>query len=440
MKKLIAFLALIAACNSYAYLDHRQSQLTVVVKDAFGAVIPGANVHVEMVNSAFRWGVAVDAFALVPGRSAYDAKTVEEIQKYFNSVTFGNRMKWAPFESYDPAVILGTVDIAHSLHAFNGPEGFRVRGHATIWSSSYAVPSDVRGSNDVNYIVNRINAHIDSYHQTFAGRVVDFDLLNEPINETLIMDKLFASEMVNERINEYARWFIRAQQADPNARLFINEYNILNDWTAGVQQILAYKRLIDAIRDAGAPIAGIGLQAHMDRHLNQQTIRRRLDILSLPMAPTVNHPQGLPGLPIEITELDIGEINGTGSYWYGDCGSPSDGTQAEILENIIVAAFEHPAVQGVTVWGINDSDHWRGNGVLFDDTDPNNWVAKPAMRIWTEYVLGKWWTNATALTDVNGTATQSVYNGVHLVTVTVGDQIQQFVWNIVADQAHEVIF
>ena len=440
MRRLVACVFLMTACSAFAYLESRESQLTVVVKGASGEVIPGANVHVEMINPAFRWGVAVDAFALVPGRAVYDAKTVEEIQKYFNSVTFGNRMKWAPYESYDPSVIVGTVDTARALHAFNKSQGFRVRGHATMWSSSYSVPSDVRNSTDPAYIVDRINAHIDSYHQTFAGRVTVFDLLNEPINETLVMDKLFASEMVNERINEYARWFIRAQQADPNARLFINEYNILNDWTAGIQQIMAYKRLIDAIRDAGAPIAGIGLQAHIDRYLSQQTVRRRLDIISQPMAPTINHPQGLPGLPIEITELDIGEINSTGSYWYGDCGSPGDMQQAEILENVIVAAFEHPAVQGVTVWGINDSAHWRGNGVLFDDTDPNNWTTKPAMRIWTEYVLGKWWTNTTALTDANGAATQRVFNGVNLVTVTVGDQVRQFEWNIVADQVQEIMF
>lgn len=448
MKRLVAFVTLLAACNAYACLDHRQSHLTVVVKDATGAFIEGANVQVEMVNPAFRWGTAVNAFKLVPdpfvprqsGDTAYDPKVVEEIQGYFNSITFENRMKWAPYESYDPAAILRTVDTARALHAFNGSQGFRVRGHATMWSSSYSVPSDVRQSTDPNYIVNRINRHIDAFHQAFLGRIVDFDLLNEPINQTLIMDKLFANEMVNERIQEYARWFIRAQQADPNARLFINEYNVLNDWTDGVQQIRAYKRLIDAIRDAGAPIAGIGVQAHVDRNLSQQTVRRRLDILAQPMAPTLNHPQGLPGLPIEITELDIGETNSTGNHWYGGCGSPTDGYQAEILENIIVAAFEHPAVQGVTIWGINDSEHWRGNGVLFDDTDPLNWTTKPAGRIWTEYVLGKWWTNTEALTDVNGTAAQSVYKGVHLVTVTVGEQVQQFEWNLIADQLREIVF
>lgn len=451
--KIIALLAVALSSVATAYIDHRQAILTVIVKDSAGEAIQGASVEIEMLNPSFRWGASVDAFEIVPdpfapraaGDTAFNEGLVEHVQQFFNSITFGNRMKWGPYETYqsrypDENVVIQAVDAVFALKAFGGSQNFSMRGHATFWQSSYAIPADVRNSVDEEYIRTRLYAHIDAYHKAFAGRIVNFDLFNEPFHETLLVDKLFANEMEDEKIAEYTHWFKIAQEADPAARLFINDYNMLNDWTGDLHQLRDYKKLIDAMRDRGAPIAGIGLQAHVDRYLSQQTVRRRLDIMAAPMAPTENHPEGLPGLPIEITELDIGESNSTGNYWYGRCDAPDDNLQAEILENIIVAAFEHPAVEGVTVWGINDSEHWRGNGVLFDDSDPDNWILKPAGAIWLEYIMGTWWTDRTALTDDSGTSAQPVYKGMHRVKITVGEESKEFEWNILNNQIHQVDF
>lgn len=415
----------------HAQLQHRQAAVTVAVKNPAGVALPGATVRVEMINPAFRFGTSMEQREITPGGNGYTAAGVAAIQEYFNSVTYGNELKWSYFEGRSVPATLALINQAFALRAFNSDQPMGQRGHATIWGASYQLPVDFRAMTDPATMRTRLVNHVSAYHTALRDSgIINWDLYNEHLHErSLIIEKLVPGStrdtMVEQQAAEAAEWFKAAQAADPKAKLFINEYNILNFWQENDSQVIAYKRFIDAVRDAGGPVGGIGLQAHMDRMITKAQITRRLNLLSAPMAPTANHPNGLPGLPIEITELDINT-----QQW--STATPTD--QATVTANVLEGAFEHPSVEGITIWGIRDSLHWRNNAILFDDSNPNAWVIKPSGQAWIDRVKGTWWTNLSGLTNGSGVYTGTAFKGLHRITVSYNGTTQEVVRQLSADE------
>ncbi len=429
-----------AQCAAAQDLSHRQSTLQVTVNTPDLRPLPGATVKVEMLDPAFRFGTAVVYGELYTGNAEYDVRGLDALQTYFNSLTFGNYMKWTYTENRAAAATLATVSDAMALKPFNyAGADFRMRGHVTVWGAEYQLPTDLRAMTDPEELKTRIRNHVTDYHTLFKDAGIGtFDLYNEHFHERdYLMTKLVPgstiSTLMAEQAAEAAEWFKRAAAADPSAVLYINEYNILNFWQENDADVIAYKTFVDAIRDAGGPVHGIGLQAHIDRMISKEQIKRRLDILAAPMAATTNHPEGLPGLRLEVTELDIN----TRSWAWADA-TPAE--QAEVVTNILESSFEHPAVDGVTIWGMRDSIHWRDNAVLFDDTDDANWVIKPSGQVWIDRVKGTWWTDLNGMADSTGVYQGTVFKGTHRITVTYGGETQTFVQNLSEDTAMIVMF
>ena len=74
----------------------RKGDLTVVVKDAAGKPVPGAQVAVRMKKHAFLWGTAVNAASFSNGRMAPEnlERYKQEILKNFNVAVMENENKW----------------------------------------------------------------------------------------------------------------------------------------------------------------------------------------------------------------------------------------------------------------------------------------------------------------------------------------------------------
>ena len=61
-------------------------------------------------------------------------------------------------------------------------------------------------------------------------------------------------------------WFQQAHAADPHAKLYVNDYDIIESGgdTNSANQQLYYNQL-KSLKDAGAPIGGIGFQGHFNQ-------------------------------------------------------------------------------------------------------------------------------------------------------------------------------
>jgi len=130
-----------------------------------------------------------------------------------------------------------------------------------------------------------------------------------------------------------------AHQADPDARLFINDYGVE---FAGSTKTEAYHNLINRLRGSDVPIHGCGLQCHLttgqlDTLKLERNIQRYAEI----------------GMECIITELDIALAN---PYAVNALD-----LQAKEYGAVTRVFLRNDNCTSMLVWGISDNHSWRHN-------------------------------------------------------------------------------
>ncbi|WP_030597788.1 endo-1,4-beta-xylanase [Streptomyces fulvoviolaceus] len=259
----------------------------------------------------------------------------------FNWLTPGNAMKWG---SVEPT--RGTYNWAEAdqIVAFAEAHGQQVRGHTLAWHSQN--PSWLTNGTWTSAELSQLlNDHIALEVGRYKGRLAAWDVVNEPFNE----DGTYRQTLWYNGLGTgyIAQALTAARAADPDAELYINDYNV-----EGVNaKSTALYNLVKSLKEQGVPIDGVGLQAHLILgqvpSTLQQNIQRFADL----------------GVDVAITELDIRMT------------LPSDSTklaqQAADYKAVMNACVAVTRCTGVTVWGFTDSDSW------IPDTFPGQGAATP---------------------------------------------------------------
>ena len=159
--------------------------------------------------------------------------------------------------------------------------------------------------------------------------------------------------------------FRLAKQYFPNTKLMLNDVAI----TGMTEATDEYLKIINILKRENL-IDVIGLQAHAF-----EFIPNNPNVPSIPGHPYVPvedmavHKANLDrlaatGIPIQITELDLDgfAVNGV----------PGDEMQLAYYRRTVPTFWEHPSVEGITLWGWRQPNHWRNAQnapiVLSDDT------------------------------------------------------------------------
>jgi endo-1,4-beta-xylanase len=353
----------------------RTATLEVRVVGADGGPIAGASIQADLVRPAFLFGSAVHS-----GMIAQDTPEAERyrqtILELFDSVTIENGLKWRGWvgESARPDETRAALDwiVTHRL---------RLRGHTLVWPGWKFTPAIIRNRTDLSEsLADLINDHIREMMALTRGRVYGWDVLNE-----LVHERDYLQHLPEETA---AEWFKLARQLDPEAELYINDYNMLNS-ARSPSVIARYREIIGRLRRAGAPIDGIGVQGHLGKQVRSpERVLADLDLLAAE------------GLPIHITEFDI--------------NSDDEELQADYTRDFLIACYSHPAVTGFILWGFWEATHWRPAAAMIRQ----DWTPKPNLAVWQEWVLEKWRTRIDSVTDANGSFTTRGHLGSYHVTVT----------------------
>ncbi|MEM1026825.1 MAG: endo-1,4-beta-xylanase [Planctomycetota bacterium] len=350
----------------------RMADLSVTVVDAQGNPVSDAKVHVQMQRHAFRFGSAVVAKTLA-GPEA-DAKYASLVEELFNEVVFENDMKWVSHGFGEPQDIAAAMDWLEA-------RDITLRGHVLVWPGWQWLPQDLRELEDQPPLLReRVSEHVTSTASKYAGRVVDWDVLNEPFNNTDLMD-ILGDEVMDE-------WFHLAKAADPEAVRYINDWGILTNGGYDSNHQDVYFNIIQGLIERGAPIQGIGMQGHFGSTLTPPT--RLLEIMDR-YAST--------GLRLKITELDIVMLD--------------EELRADYLRDVMTAAFSHPSMDGILLWGFWAERHWKPSAALWD----SGWNIRPHGQAWLHLVKDAWWTDERLATDVNGIAETRGFLGEYVVTI-----------------------
>lgn len=351
-------------------LAHRKSDLTIVVQDAHGQPVQGAELQIIINRHAFRFGSQATDTKFTPGEADYNPEYREKVLENFNHVSLILGFQWQRYLNPNNAQ---TIQRATRSAIDSGLE---VRASSVIWPRDrWPTPTDLRSSASPDphvfhqRLINErlgaggIMADFIPGGNPLGVTVEDWKFLNEPMHESYYEDTFVAAGIYGGDIAARVDWFVRAKQTNPNARLMINEYGLWNSTSDA--NTIAFRDYINVLLAAGAPIDVIGVQGHMARVVSQADMTRRLDLL----AET--------GLPIEITEYDARD---------DDQVSLTPQQQETLFRSALTAAFEHESVVGFSLWGFRDVDHWRGNGPLYFD----DWSVKPQTAPWFDLVHGQW--------------------------------------------------
>jgi endo-1,4-beta-xylanase len=267
----------------------------------------------------------------------------------FDMVTPGNEMKWDTTEPSNGSYNFGPGDgIVNWAKPFN----MRVRGHNLVWHSQ--LPSWVT-SLPLNQVQGAMEAHITTEATHNKGEVYSWDVVNEPFNEdgTLRQD-VFYNAMGSGYIADAIR---TAHNADPNAKLYLNDYNIEGE---NAKSNGMYS-LAQSLLAQGVPLNGIGFESHFivgqvpsDMQANMQRFANL-------------------GLDVAVTELDDRvQLPATSAELQ---------QQATDYSNVVKDCLNVSRCVGVSQWGVGDADSWipgtfpgYGAATMYD----NNYQPKPA--------------------------------------------------------------
>ncbi|GAB2918198.1 endo-1,4-beta-xylanase [Streptomyces mayteni] len=279
----------------------------------------------------------------------------------FSSLTPGNEMKWGSVEptrgSYDWAGADRIVDYAEAHDQ-------EVHGHTLVWHSQ--LPNWVANGTFADGELRQVMTdHIATEVGRYAGRIARWDVVNEPLDEDgTLRDTVFLREIGPDYIADALR---AARAADPDARLYINDYNTDG---LGAKSDGMYE-LVTSLLDAGVPLDGVGFQAHLI-----------LGQVPASMAQNLGRFADL-GLEVAVTELDV------------RMPLPSDAAklqrQADDYGAVVGACMAVDGCVGVTVWGFTDADSWipptfpgQGAALPWDE----NYQPKPAYHAIVEALGG----------------------------------------------------
>ncbi|XVV07310.1 endo-1,4-beta-xylanase [Actinosynnema sp. CA-248983] len=319
-----------------------------------------------------------------------DSTYVGILNREFDMVTAENEMKIDATEPNQNQFTYANADriVNHALS-----QGKRVRGHTLAWHSQQpGWMQNMEGSALRQAMLN----HVTQVATYYRGKIYAWDVVNEAFEDGSSGAR--RNSNLQRTGNDWIEAAFRAARAaDPGAKLCYNDYNT-DDWTHAKTQ--AVYRMVQDFKQRGVPIDCVGLQSHFNPQSpvpsNYQTTLQNFANL---------------GVDVQITELDI---EGSGS------------AQAANYERVTKACLAVAKCNGITVWGIRDTDSWRAYGtpLLFDGSGNK----KPAYTSVLNALNSVGTTTTTTTTTTSNdpvpggcTATTSVnqWNGGFVVTVKV---------------------
>jgi endo-1,4-beta-xylanase len=276
------------------------------------------------------------------------------LAKQFDILTAENAMKPMYLQREKGAF---TFDEADKLVNAAVDAGLKVHGHTLAWHQQSPEWINREGIGREEAIENLIT-HAKTVAGHFRGRVVSWDVLNEAINDNPMNPQDWRAALrrvpwYNAIGEEYITVvFKAAREADPDALLYYNDYNLDNP-----NKAMAVYSMVKEINEKnpnvlGRPlIDGVGMQGHYRVGVNMDNVAASLKrFASL-------------GVQVSITELDVQA--GAGYKLTEDQALLQGAAYARLF-----ALFrENADVMGrVTIWGLDDGASWRSmtSPTLFD--------------------------------------------------------------------------
>ena len=356
---------------------------TLVIRTA-----PNAKVKVEQIRHEFWFGATLPTGIFSERGNPDDVARFQEIfASHFNAGVPEVALKWDAMEPQKGAVNYTTLD---NILAWARQKGIAMRGHCIFWGVPNHVQDWLKALSDPEFKI-AVAQRGRSIAARYRDQFVEYDFNNEMMHANYY-EQRFGLEFTRQM----ALW---VKDGDPNARLFVNDYDVLTG-----NRLADYVKHIQRLLDAGVPISGIGAQGHLHGDsFDAAALQNALDTLAQFK------------LPIRITEFNFPGQHS--KYYTGDrrAEMPPEEEQAkaEALKQYYRICFAHPSVTGIMMWGFWEGANWIPQSSLYK----RDWTPLPAAKAYEDLVLNQWWTRWSGTANAEGWAIVPAFYGTHKVTV-----------------------
>jgi endo-1,4-beta-xylanase len=306
----------------------------------------------SLMPPGLRIGVALNQ-AQSDGR---DAAALALALRHFDSISPENLLKWEAVHPEPDRYDFGPADRYVEL---GRTHGMFVVGHVLLWhqqTPAWVFSGEGGRKVDREILLTRLRSHVTTVVGRFRGRIGGWDVVNEALEEDGTLRHTPWLEAIGE--DYVAMAFEFAHEADPEAELYYNDYNL---WKPAKRD--AAVRLVQGLKVRGLRVDGIGEQGHWG-----------LDdppLASIDAALAAIRASGTRPL---VTELDMDVLPRDPDMWGADLAKKAriraatnvypDGLPSAVQQRLarryadVFALFVKHEVGRVTFWGVTDATSW----------------------------------------------------------------------------------
>lgn len=300
---------------------------------------------------------------------------MEEVSNYFNFYTIS-----VSFPIVEPKQ-RGVFDFRgpDKIVAFAKAHNAKVKGHALVMGNISSIPDWIKtGNYSPEELRDILKTHVQTivkhFRDKFPGVVTEWNVVNEPVcngGKQLCFSEAGIGKNIwtvihkpnsNDPTDYIQLAFQWAREADPSAKLYLNENKIETEDNPKTDRVY---NLVKYLKQKGTPIDGIGFQCHIWFYDK--------DKYSLEGFTNIMNKFASLGLKTQISEFDVimasGKTGGSSTSQPIPMGIASKkdlDRQADLYKLFLTACLKAKNCTGFTVWGPWDEGswtylHWKGD-------------------------------------------------------------------------------
>ncbi len=314
----------------------RRSFLAAAGATGLAAAVTGASGgSAEAAKRRVPFGAAIQS-ELMDGGPAYRQLFV----KHCDLVMPMNALK---FSLLRPTQEIWDFEPADKVLDFALSNGKTSRGTCHVWWG--ATPDWVKAIESPSEAERALVEHIERVGDRYKGKLTGWDVVNEvvandPLYENRSLRDTHWLRILGPRHIPIA--FKAAANADPNAELALNEYDLEYQGPHYDERRTIVLSIIRQLQDANIKIDAVGMQGHLyaDKIIDVDAINRfHRDLDAL-------------GVKLMVTELDVID-------WKSAPDPQSqDKTAAALVGSFLDALFAYKPPERVIAWGLTDRYSW----------------------------------------------------------------------------------
>jgi endo-1,4-beta-xylanase len=290
--------------------------------------------------------------------------------KHFSTATPENDLKW---QLVHPQLNQYNWEPADSFVAFCEKNKMFTIGHCLVWHAQtprWVFQDDAGNPLTHDALLARMKDHIMTVVGRYKGRIKGWDVVNEALDDSGTMRNTQWFRIIGEGspdknydyIENAFRW---AHEADPNAELYYNDYNL----EVSKAKCAAAVAIVKDLKSMGLRVDGVGIQLHGG--------------LTYPSAEGLEYAitnLAAAGVKVMITELDLrtqtrgyrgADVSQVSRDSTSDPNAAAAETQkklaAKYTEIFSVLLKHKKDIARVTFWGVYDKTSWVGGSPLLFD-------------------------------------------------------------------------